>query len=50
MISKNKKRVMITLPLNTLEKIEELRKIYDMSASQVVQILVGKEYQERIKD
>lgn len=49
MVSKNKKRVMVTLPINTLQKIEELQKIYDMSTSQVVQLLVGKEYQERKK-
>lgn len=49
MVSKNKKRVMITLPFNTLEKIEELQRIYDMSTSQVVQLLIGREYQERIK-
>ena len=47
MVSKKKKRVMITLSLNTLQNLGELQKIYDMSGSQVVQVLVNKEYQER---
>lgn len=50
MVSKDSKRVMITVKPKTLEKIKALQNIYDMSTSQVVQMLVSKEYQERIKD
>lgn len=49
MVSKNKKRVSMALTHVTLKNLEELKKTYDMTGSQVVQFLVNREYQERKK-
>ena len=49
MVSKNKKRVYLALTHATLQNLEELKKTYNMTGSQVVQFLVNREYQERKK-
>ena len=47
MIKKGSKRVMITCTERTLEGLEYLQDFYDITASELIKMLVAKEYQER---
>ena len=46
MVNDDNKRVMITLPKNTLQKLDDLRNDYNLSLSQVVQFMIM-DYMER---
>ena len=40
MVSEDKKRVMISLSKNTLQKLDEFKDDYEMSYSQIIQFLI----------
>lgn len=47
MVKKDNKRVMLTLTPKSLSYLDKLMELYDMTASQVVKLLLNKEVQER---
>lgn len=48
MVRKDNKRVMITIQPNTLEKAQEICRIYDMTFTELFKMLVADFHQERI--
>lgn len=47
MVKKENRRVMLTLTPKSLSYLDKLMELYDMTASQVVKLLLNKEVQER---
>lgn len=47
MVKQTNKRIMITLPKKTLERLDKLCEIYDMTYTQLIKMVVMEKLEER---